>query len=770
MYVKKILSVIFILFVISVSRISSSPVFGNGADGDLVISAATTVNNVCLNLTQSVAEGLQVITVSDAGALVSGDNILIVQMTGSNAGTYEDAYITAIEISTGEVTLDRVLENSYAASVGAVTQVIRIPNFSNLTITQSGAMNCQPWNGFTGGIIALKVLHTLTNYGTISASGCGSFGSYGGWGGVAGLGGPGGGGDNINGGFDFGSMGGPGASEPPGNDYAGGWGGHHGYEGTSGELGATSQSVNPLFGAYGQGGSGGNGGRGSGGGGGGAQPRQGGFDILPGVSGFYGGWGGSGGAGGNGGGCVLINALSIEGNGLIAAEGEAGYLGQDGTDGGAGGNGGNGGSYSYSQSGNTYWEWGGSGGGGWGGNGGNGGGGGDGGDGGTILLQCVDLDPAINCSVAGGWRGGGGYGGAGGVGGMPGVPEGSGGWGESGGNGNWGSYGPQGEFGAIGVLESIFLNFAASDTLGAVPFTISFQTSLDIDENVSCSWDLDGDGIADSEDVNPSFTYNEAGLFTVTLTVFNGLDEYIFTRENYIRVLAFAHPYILTTPEGLDFGHVPIGETESASFTLTNLGLADLTVSSIIPQNASFSVELPDGWSFPMTVSFWDTLSIGVSFSPQADQIYAVDLEIVSNDPLNGTDVIALSGTGYVYEDTPPLEPQGVNISVSGYDNLISWEEVTQNIHGDPLTVSYYFVYGALTPNPGPLEQIFIGYSTGCSFLHQGVHLPGSNVQPPNEYFYMVTAVAVFEGRGKFAHPDELIGLSKAQVDRMFAN
>jgi parallel beta-helix repeat protein len=61
-------------------------------------------------------------------------------------------------------------------------------------------------------------------------------------------------------------------------------------------------------------------------------------------------------------------------------------------------------------------------------------------------------------------------------------------------------------------------SFTVSDTSGNVPLTVYFtDTSLG---NPTCwYWDLNGDGIIDSRDQNPSYTYTEVGTYIITLTV-----------------------------------------------------------------------------------------------------------------------------------------------------------------------------------------------------------------------------------------------------------
>ncbi|HDH10985.1 MAG TPA: PKD domain-containing protein [Nitrospirae bacterium] len=62
--------------------------------------------------------------------------------------------------------------------------------------------------------------------------------------------------------------------------------------------------------------------------------------------------------------------------------------------------------------------------------------------------------------------------------------------------------------------------FTGTPTSGTVPLTINFtDNSTGYDQPLSHEWDFDNDGVIDSTLRNPSYTYNSAGTYTVSLTV-----------------------------------------------------------------------------------------------------------------------------------------------------------------------------------------------------------------------------------------------------------
>jgi PKD repeat protein len=86
---------------------------------------------------------------------------------------------------------------------------------------------------------------------------------------------------------------------------------------------------------------------------------------------------------------------------------------------------------------------------------------------------------------------------------------------------------------------NITAGFTASPLVGTVPLLVQF-TDLSVAENTtitSWKWDFETDGIIDSTAKDPSWTYNESGTYTVSLTVSNGHISDTEIKENYITVL-----------------------------------------------------------------------------------------------------------------------------------------------------------------------------------------------------------------------------------------
>lgn len=77
-------------------------------------------------------------------------------------------------------------------------------------------------------------------------------------------------------------------------------------------------------------------------------------------------------------------------------------------------------------------------------------------------------------------------------------------------------------------------DFSGSPTSGEYPLTVNF-TDLSTNSPTSWSWDF-GDGVGTSTAQNPSYTYDAAGTYTVSLTATNAYGSDIETKVDYITV------------------------------------------------------------------------------------------------------------------------------------------------------------------------------------------------------------------------------------------
>jgi hypothetical protein len=321
---------------------------GTGRDGALVVSTTNLVINTYAPVTAPLAPGDTAMlrgTSVGSGVFAAGDLVMILQTTGivpeppsggpspidlssSPVGRWELARVATAAGST--ITLSEPLRSSYAANV---TQLVRVPEYTSVTINAGRSVAALAWNGSVGGVVAFLVNGTLTNNGTVEARARGFRGG-------------------LPADDSSGAMGCTGLDEPA---PAGGQKGE----------GIAATRYGPSATGRGQVANGGGGGvcylAGGGGGGNGGQGGQGGnsdlsldgnravggqggtalgFSLLDRLT--LGGGGGAGHAsvasGGSGGGIVFIRADALSGSGSISANGQASLSTlQPGSGGGAGG-------------------------------------------------------------------------------------------------------------------------------------------------------------------------------------------------------------------------------------------------------------------------------------------------------------------------------------------------------------------------------------------------------------------------------------------------
>ena len=327
--------------------------YGNGSDGALNVTSGTAyTDNVRTSITGTNAVGSSTLNVTSSTGFSVGDEIMIITMvdaaTSNNVvGQHEFNIISGI--SGNAITLTTTLTYAYTASSTKKHQVLKVSNYTSVTIGSGVTLTCHTWNGTSGGVLAFRANGNVTNSGSITASekgyrgfghaaaisgnahrrnmngaqGEGIYGTgYAGgasngsntatWNGANGNGGGGGTGRGDSGG---GAGGGYAANGTNGQN----WGAHNG--GTGGKAAGAANLSKLIMG-------------GAGGEGGGDEDGH-----LP-------------GAGGNGGGIVLISCANLTNNGNLTANGENGENGTNsnpkGSNGGgcgmAGGGGGAGGS------------------------------------------------------------------------------------------------------------------------------------------------------------------------------------------------------------------------------------------------------------------------------------------------------------------------------------------------------------------------------------------------------------------------------------------
>ena len=161
-------------------------------DGDLSLSSAVRLNRYA-RLVSDASAGASQLRVDSTElatmALQRGDLLLVMQAQGAQinttasgagaeshgavtqlagAGRFELVPVESANPATGVIQVSGLcggLRNAY--SVAGNSQVVRVPQYGDLTIASGGVLSAQPWNGSTGGVVAVRARHLRVSSGGI---------------------------------------------------------------------------------------------------------------------------------------------------------------------------------------------------------------------------------------------------------------------------------------------------------------------------------------------------------------------------------------------------------------------------------------------------------------------------------------------------------------------------------------------------------------------------------------------------------------------------
>ncbi len=174
----------FVILVLCAAPAAAEPDFfgrGDGHSGALNVSAAKTVVNAAVPLRAAAAGGSMALDVGNAGFNV-GDLLLIIAVSGADSwpdagvidltntalGRWELARVSAV--MTPQVQLTAPLAQSFAPPG---VQVVRVPEYTQVAITDAGSVVAAAWDGGAGGVVAMFVDGPLIVQGRVSAAGAG---------------------------------------------------------------------------------------------------------------------------------------------------------------------------------------------------------------------------------------------------------------------------------------------------------------------------------------------------------------------------------------------------------------------------------------------------------------------------------------------------------------------------------------------------------------------------------------------------------------------
>jgi PKD repeat protein len=230
-------------------------------------------------------------------------------------------------------------------------------------------------------------------------------------------------------------------------------------------------------------------------------------------------------------------------------------------------------------------------------------------------------------------------------------------------------------------------NFTANITSGTAPLTVQFTDASTPGSGTLTTWSWSFGDTSSSSLQNPSHQYQNAGTYSVSLTVTNSFNlSHTFTRTGYITVQAPLPQLNLLTPQSMDFGSINVSSQSAYQpVTVQNTGQATLVISSVhfIGAALNFQYQLP---ARNISIVPGASGTIQVRFTPTAVGALLDTLFVVNNSPNLPLLKIRLTGTGLevFYPPQPaftanvtsgltPLSVQFTDQSVPVSGTITSW-------------------------------------------------------------------------------------------------
>ncbi len=238
------------------------------------------------------------------------------------------------------------------------------------------------------------------------------------------------------------------------------------------------------------------------------------------------------------------------------------------------------------------------------------------------------------------------------------------------------------DFGTVDIGDTSSLTFdienTGSDTLSVdslvssngVYTAISPATPFEVDSGATTTVTVEFIPTADqTEDGNLDIFSDDPdeGTVTVTLTgVGNSLD-----------------PDIDVSPLTLDFGSVNLEDSLDLTVTITNEGENDLNVTDLVSSNSVYTVID----ATPIVVANGTPVDITVRYLPTADSVQTGDLDIISDDPDEGTVTVALTGQGSPVDPEIDVSPLSLDFGSVNVNDSTDLTVTITNLGVNDLTV-----------------------------------------------------------------------------------
>jgi PKD repeat protein len=169
------------------------------------------------------------------------------------------------------------------------------------------------------------------------------------------------------------------------------------------------------------------------------------------------------------------------------------------------------------------------------------------------------------------------------------------------------------------VILAPVVNFIGDNRTGDAPLHVHF-TDQSTNTPTAWAWDFQNDGIIDSNDQNPSFTYTSTGTFQVNLTATNAVGSKSRLKANYITVNA-APVASMTVVKSASASSLPesggevtytylvenTGSVSLSAITLTDDKLGTITGPASGDTNTNGVLDAGETWTYTATTTLTTT-------------------------------------------------------------------------------------------------------------------------------------------------------------------
>lgn len=246
--------------------------------------------------------------------------------------------------------------------------------------------------------------------------------------------------------------------------------------------------------------------------------------------------------------------------------------------------------------------------------------------------------------------------------------------------------------------QGVKADFAANSVSGIAPFHVQFENRSENGPQYY-SWDLDGDGIDDSNARDPVYVYNEGGTYSISLAVSNDFrpassNSYDkITKVDYIHVVApviadfSVSPSLVITGQPVSFVDMSTNNPEYWFWDFDNDGITDTT-----DRNPSYTYITP-GYK---TVSLTASNALSYSLMIKTNCVAVTDMtppHIVSNVllfPAQGSEVTEMVMTNIIWNPAAiedDLGGEALTISLLQVMNADNYAEITYTTNDIPVNI-----------------------------------------------------------------------------------